>query len=105
MNGAHRVRQVWRKGSRPSKATSAVQAFVLNKTQQQPPDGSAHWSCRKMAEATGLSPTTVHRIWTKTRLKSHRLDRYMTSNDPPFEEKAADIIALYMDPLQNARSA
>jgi transposase len=90
------------KGSRPRRATPATQARVLKKTQQKPPDGSTHWSCRKMAAATGLSPTTVHRIWSKTRLKPHRLDRYMASNDPAFEEKAADIIALYMDPPQHA---
>jgi len=90
------------KGSRPSRATPAVLARVLKKTQQKPVDGSTHWSCRKMAKATGLSPTTVHRIWAKTRLKPHRLDRYMASNDPAFEQKAADIIALYMDPPQHA---
>jgi transposase len=90
------------KGSRPRAATAAVQARLLKKTQQKPPDGSTHWSCRKMAAATGLSPTTVHRIWSKTKLKPHRLDRYMASNDPAFEEKAADIIGLYMDPPQRA---
>ena len=90
------------KGSRPRAATPAMQARVLKKTQQKPPDGSTHWSCRKMAAATGLSPATVHRIWSKTRLKPHRLDRYMASNDPAFEEKAADIIGLYLDPPQHA---
>jgi len=90
------------KGSRPRAATPAMQARVLKKTQQKPPDGSTHWSCRKMAVETGLSPATVHRIWSKTRLKPHRLDRYMASNDPAFEEKAADIIGLYLDPPQHA---
>jgi transposase len=89
-------------GSRPRKATPAMQARLLKKTQQKPEDGSTHWSCRKMAAAVGLSPATVHRIWSKTRLKPHRLDRYMASNDPAFEEKAADIIALYMEPPQHA---
>jgi transposase len=90
------------KGSRPRAATPAAQARLLKKTQQKPPDGSTHWSCRKMATVTGLSPTTVHRIWSTTKLKPHRLDRYMASNDPAFEEKAADIIGLYMDPPQHA---
>jgi transposase len=90
------------KGSRPRKATPAVQARLLKKTQQKPGDGSTHWSCRKMAAAVGLSPATVQRIWSKTKLKPHRLDRYMASNDPAFEQKAADIIALYMDPPQHA---
>jgi transposase len=89
-------------GSRPRIVTSAVQARVLKKTQQKPEDGSTHWSCRKMAAATGLSSTTIHRIWSKTKLKPHRLDRYMTSDDPAFEQKATDIIALYMDPPQHA---
>jgi transposase len=90
------------KGSRPRKVTPAVQARLLKKTQQKPGDGSTHWSCRKMAAAVGLSPATVQRIWSKTKLKPHRLDRYMASNDPAFEQKAADIIALYMDPPQHA---
>src|SRR5580698_2111863 len=37
------------RGSRPRKATPSMQARILKKTQQQPPDGSTHWSCRKMA--------------------------------------------------------
>ncbi len=90
------------KGSRPRKGTPSVQARILKKTQQKPADGSTHWSCRKMAAVVGVSPATVHRIWAKARLKPHRLDRYMASNDPAFEEKAAEIIALYMDPPQHA---
>ena len=89
-------------GSKPRTVTPAVQARVLRKTQQKPDDGSTHWSCRKMADATGLGSTTIHRIWSKSRLKPHRFDRYMASNDPAFEQKAADIIALYMDPPQHA---
>jgi transposase len=90
------------KGSRARKATPAVQARLLKKTQQKPTDGSTHWSCRKMAAAIGLSPATVCRIWSKTSLKPHRLDRYMASNDSAFEEKAAEIIGLYMEPPQHA---
>jgi transposase len=90
------------KGSQPRKATPAMQARLLRKTQQKPADGSTHWSCRKMATATGLSAATVHRIWSKARLKPHRLDRYMASNDPAFEDKASDIIGLYMNPPQQA---
>jgi transposase len=90
------------RGSRPRQATPAVQARILKKTQQKPADGSTHWSCRKMAAAVGVSPATVHRIWAKAGLKPHRLDRYMASNDPAFEQKAAEIIALYMDPPQHA---
>jgi transposase len=90
------------KGSQPRRATPKMQARLLRKTQQKPADGSTQWSCRKMAAAVGLSAATVYRIWSKARLKPHRLDRYMASNDPAFEQKAADVIALYMNPPQNA---
>src|SRR5580693_1544357 len=90
------------KGSQPRVADAAVQAKIARKTQQKPADGSTHWSCRKMAAALGLSKSTVQRVWAQARLKPHRLDRYMASNDPLFEQKAADIIGLYMNPPQHA---
>jgi transposase len=90
------------KGSQPRVADAALQARIARKTQQKPPDGSTHWSCRKMAEALGVSKSTVQRVWAQMRLKPHRLDRYMASNDPNFEQKAADIIGLYMNPPQHA---
>ena len=90
------------KGSKPRAATPAAQARVLRKTGRKPEDGSTHWSCRKMAKATGLSKSTIQRIWSRNRIRPHRLERYMASDDPDFEKKAADIIALYMDPPQHA---
>ena len=90
------------KGSQARVADAAVQAKIARTTQQKPPDGLTHWSCRKMAEALGVSKSTVQRVWTQARLKPHRLERYMASNDPLFEQKAADIIALYMKPPQHA---
>jgi transposase len=90
------------KGSEPRVADAALQAKIARKTLQEPPDGSTHWSCRKMAQALGVSKSTVQRVWTRMRLKPHRLDRYMASNDPDFEKKAADIIGLYLNPPQHA---
>jgi transposase len=90
------------KGSKPRTVTPAVQAKVLRKTTLPPDDGSTHWSCRKLASKLGLAKSTVHRIWSQARVKPHRLERYMASNDPHFEQKAADVIALYMDPPQHA---
>jgi transposase len=90
------------KGSQPRVANAAVQARIARKTQQKPSDGSTHWSCRKMAAALGLSKSTVQRVWAQARLKPHRLDRYMASNDPMFEQKATDIIGLYLNPPQHA---
>lgn len=89
-------------GQKPSVITAALQAKVLEATRRKPSDGSTHWSCRKLAKHLKVSKDTVQRIWHKAGLKPHRLERYMASDDPDFERKAADIIALYLSPPQHA---
>src|SRR5437870_12419194 len=44
----------------------------------------------------------VERVWVKHCLRPHRLERYLASNDPKFEVKAADIIGLYLNPPSHA---
>ena len=46
--------------------------------------------------------TRVARVLAKAGLQPHRLRRYMASDDPDFETKAADIIGLYLKPPVNA---
>ena len=82
--------------------TPRMEARVLAMTRKPPPDGSTHWSSRKMARELGISHVTVAKIWARAGLKPHRLSRYMASNDPDFEHKAADIIGLYLDPPKHA---
>jgi transposase len=89
-------------GSKPRTATPAAQARIIRRTQQKPADGSTHWSCRKLAKDLGISKTTVQRVLAQAKLRPHRLDRYMASNDPDFEQKAADILGLYLNPPQHA---
>jgi transposase len=89
-------------GQKPSVITPKLQAKVLAAMQRKPADGSTHWSCRKLAQHLGVSKDTVHRIWRAAGLRPHRLERYMASNDPDFERKAADIIGLYLNPPQHA---
>src|SRR5215468_5900595 len=90
------------KGSQPRIATARVQARVVRRVQQKPQDGSTHWSCRKLSRELGVSKSTVQRILAQARLKPHCLERYLASDDPDFESKAADIIGLYLDPRQHA---
>jgi len=89
-------------GQKPSVITPALQARVLNATRRKPKDGSTHWTVRKLARELGLSKDTVHRVWVKAGIKPHRLERYMASDDPDFETKAADVIGLYLNPPQHA---
>jgi transposase len=75
---------------------------VLEATRRKPKDGSTHWSVRKLARELHVGKDTVHRIWRTAGVKPHRLERYMASDDPDFESKAADIIGLYLEPPQHA---
>jgi transposase len=89
-------------GQKPTVITPKLQARVLEATRRKPKDGSTHWSVRKLARELDISKDAVHRILRITGVKPHRLQRYMASDDPDFETKAADIIGLYMNPPQHA---
>jgi len=99
MNGLIEVRHP---GQKPTVITAKLQARVLEATRRKPKDGSTHWSVRKLARELNLSKDTVHRIWRTAGVKPHRLKRYMASDDPDFETKAAEIIGLYLNPPQHA---
>lgn len=89
-------------GQPPQKLTLQLRAKILAKTQQPPPDGSTHWSLRKMASVMGVGKDLIRQVWREAELKPLRLDRYMASDDPQFEQKAAQIIGLYLNPPQHA---
>ena len=89
-------------GQTASVLTPKLRARILSATRRKPRDGSTHWSCRKLAAELGVSKDAVHRVWKEAGLKPHRLERYMASDDPDFETKAADIIGLYLNPPQHA---
>lgn len=90
------------RGSEPAEDAAKLEARVLAWTQKAPSDGSTHWSTRKLGKALGVSHMMVARIWAKHGLKPHRLERYMASDDPDFETKAADVIGLYLNPPAHA---
>ena len=66
-----------------------------------PPDAT-QWSLRSMAKASGLSHTTIRRIWTAFGLQPHRAETFQLSSDPLFVEKVRDIIGLYLSPPDRA---
>src|SRR5450631_3183293 len=81
--------------------TPALEARILEATRHAP-NSSTHWTTRKLATHLDVSHMMVARVWRKHGLKPHRIERYMTSNDPDFERKAADIIGLYLNPPAHA---
>ena len=89
-------------GRAVKKRTPQMEARILATTRQAPPDGSTHWTTRKLAKHLGTNHMLVARVWKRAGLQPHRLERYMASKDPDFETKAADIIGLYVRPPQHA---
>jgi transposase len=90
-------------GQLPTTLTPALEARILDWTvKRKPSDGSTHWSTRKLAAKLKISHMMVARVWKKHALSPHRIERYMTTKDPDFEAKAAEIIGLYLHPPQHA---
>jgi hypothetical protein len=77
---------------------AATEARILELTRSGPADESAHWSSYRLAKEVGVSQSTVSRVWRQFGLQPHRSRSYMAGDDPGFEEKAADIIGLYLKP-------
>ena len=90
------------RGQPPTVLTPKMEARVLAKTQQPPPDGSTHWSTRKLGRVLGIHHNLVAKTWQRAGLQPHRFERYMQSDDPDFESKAADVIGLYINPPDHA---
>ncbi len=89
-------------GQKPTVFTPTLEARILAKTRQRPPDGSTHWTTRKLARVLGIHHNHVQTAWSRAGLKPYRFERYMLSDDPDFETKAADVIGLYLNPPQHA---
>jgi len=80
----------------------AQRAAVVRKTLRETPEGHTHWSRSTMAAATGLSDSTIGRIWREHGLKPHLVKTFKLSNDPDFVEKLKDIVGLYLSPPEHA---
>jgi transposase len=79
-----------------------MEARILEKTRQAPPDGSTHWSTRKLGRVLGVHHNLVAKAWQRAGLQPHRFERYMQSDDPDFETNAADVVGLYLNPPDHA---
>ena len=71
-------------------------------TLERTPKGATHWSSRMLAAKTGLSQSTISRIWRAFGLKPHRAEGFQLSSDPLLIDKVRDIVGLYLDPPHHA---
>ncbi len=89
---------------RPATITAEQVEDVVVATLESTPRNATHWSRAKMAERSGLSKSTIGRIWKAFELKPHREDGFKLSNDPQFVDKVYDIVGLYLDPPKRPSS-
>jgi transposase len=75
---------------------------VIVRTLETVPADATHWSSRSMARASGLSVSTVQRIWRAFGLQPHRLETFKLSTDPDFVGKVRDVVGLYVSPPEHA---
>ena len=87
---------------RPASITAEQVEDVVVATLESVPANATHWSRKKMAQRSGLSTSTIGRIWKAFELKPHRADGFKMSNDPLFVEKVYDVIGLYLNPPEAA---
>jgi transposase len=90
-----------RPGRPPSITVEQVEAVVVA-TLEETPRTATHWSRTQMAARSGLSKSTIGRIWRNFGLKPHLADTFKLSTDPLFVDKVVDVVGLYHNPPERA---
>jgi transposase len=82
----------------PPLPKAVIEAVVTRTLDEAPPAEMTHWTAPAMAAASGLSVSSVQRIWRAHGLRPHQVRRFKLSTDPKFAEKVEEIVGLYVDP-------
>ena len=87
---------------RPRSIADEQIAVLLKRTLSRKPAGATHWSVRQAAHDSGISKSTVHRVFQAFAVQPHRSRSFKLSTDPFFIEKTRDIVGLYLNPPDHA---
>lgn len=90
-----------RSGAPRTVQDAEIERLITQTLESRPPQAT-HWSTRLMAHASGLSHSTVHRVWRAFELQPHRTETFNLSTDPLFAPKVRDIVGLYLAPPDKA---
>lgn len=86
----------------PRRVSDEAVEHVITLTLETIPEDATHWSTRSLAQRTGLSQSSISRIWRAFMLKPHRSESFKISKDPLFIEKVRDVVGLYLNPPDRA---
>ena len=75
---------------------------VIVRTLESLPEDATHWGSRGMSKASGVSVSSVQRIWRAFGLQPHRIETFKLSTDPDFVAKVRDVVGLYVSPPEHA---
>jgi putative transposase len=87
---------------RPRSIEDEQVAALLKRTLSRKPKTATHWTVREAARTSGISKSTVHRLFQAFAVQPHRARTFKLSNDPFFVEKVRDIAGLYLNPPDHA---
>ena len=87
---------------RPRTIKDEKVADVVERTLTTTPADATHWSLRSMAGESGLSHTTIRRIWSTFGLQPHQVETFKLSAHPYFVDKVRDMVGLYLSPPDRA---
>ena len=100
-DGVDGLRDEARSGAPRTVDDARIEAVIVQTLESLPTDAT-HWSSRGMARASGLSTSTVQRIWRAFGLQPHREGTFKLSTDPDFVDKVRDVVGLYVTPPAHA---
>jgi len=82
--------------------TPELEQQIRDATLKTRPANATHWSVRVLAEKLRVSRMMVQRVWQRSDIQPHRVEKFKISNDPKFEDKVRDVVGLYLDPPDRA---